>query len=85
MVDAISSSLQGLNNAAQRLSNSAQRIAQAGTSAYKAADAQTKPPADINLTQELVESKLAEVSYTANATIIKAQLKTDKDLLNILA
>lgn len=85
MVDAISSSLAGLNAASSRLATAADRISKAGLTTNTTVSQQTKPPADINLDEEIVNSKLADISYTANAKVIQAQLKTEKELLNILA
>lgn len=84
MIDAISTSIAGLNAASSRLATSADRIANAGIQP-KTTPPQTKPPADINLDEEIVNSKLADISYTANAKVIQVQLKTEKELLNILA
>ncbi len=84
MVDAIRTSLAGLNAASTRLATSADRIAKAGIQT-NTVQPQTKPPADINLDEEIVNSKLADISYTANAKVIQVQLKTEKELLNILA
>lgn len=84
MVDAISSSLAGLNAASSRLATAADRISKAGLNTTTTTP-QTKPPADINLAEEIVNSKLADISYTANAKVLQVQLKTEKELLNILA
>ncbi len=63
---------------------------------HNIANASTPPKADpvtgitpisngIDITEEVINAKLADISYTANAKVIQVQLKTEKELLNILA
>ena len=73
MVDGISSSLAGLQNATQRISNSARNIANASTGSGG------------NLDGDIVEAKLASIQYEANVKTLKVQLDTEKSLLDILA
>jgi flagellar basal-body rod protein FlgC len=40
---------------------------------------------DISIDEQLINSKLAEVQYTANAAVIKSSLDTERHLLDILA
>lgn len=86
MVDAISSSLAGLNAASSRLATASSRIANASTPPKPDPVTNITPATNgINLDEEIVNSKLADISYTANAKVIQVQLKTEKELLNILA
>jgi flagellar basal body rod protein FlgC len=85
MLGGISSSLAGLNNATQKLSVAAGKIANANIATSKDGNVNIKPPADTNFDEELVNSKLADISYTANAKLLKAQLNSEKEILNILA
>lgn len=39
---------------------------------------------DVNVDEELVNSKLASLQYGANAKVIKAQLDNEKELFNVL-
>ena len=82
MIDAVSSSLSGLNNASRRLETSAQRIASASSVTKASPSAQG---GEVNLTEEVVNSKLAEVNYSANAKMIRAELDNEKKILDILA
>ena len=84
MVGGVSTSLIGLKDAATRLSTASSRIANASTPASTAA-AQTNNINDIKLDEEIINSKLADIAYTANAKVIKVQLKAEKELLDILA
>lgn len=86
MVDGIGSSLSGLNAASSRLATASSRIANASTPP-KADPVTGITPASngIDITEEVINAKLADISYTANAKVIQVQLKTEKELLNILA
>jgi flagellar basal body rod protein FlgB len=84
VVDSVSTSLIGLNSAAQRLSTASSRIANASTPS-PSAPTQTNNINNIRLDEEIINSKLADISYTANAKVIKVQLKAEKELLDILA
>ena len=77
MVDAVSSSLSGLNKATARLAKAGENIANANPSKEGAAD-------KVRLDQEIVESKAAKVEYKANAKVLKAQLENEKQILDIL-
>ncbi len=86
MVDGISSSLAGLNAASSRLATASSRIANASTPPKPDPVTNITPANNgINLDEEIVNAKLADISYTANAKVIQVQLKTEKELLNILA
>ena len=86
MVDAISSSVAGLNAASSRLATASSRIANASTPPKPNPVTGITPSSNgINLTDEIINSKFAELSYTASAKVIQVQLKTEKELLNILA
>ena len=84
MLDAVSSSLTGLNNATQRLVKAAANISNASAfDVTKSAAENTAAP--VNVDEELVNSKLASINYTANAKVLKAELDNEKKLLDILA
>lgn len=85
MVDAISSSLNGLYHATQRLSKVASNIAKSNVSDTAGGSGGNINHIPVNLDEELVNSKLSEIGYSANAKVIKAQLDTQKELLDILA
>ncbi len=86
MVDAISSSLAGLNAASSRLATASSRIANAFTPPKPDPVTGITPSSNgIYLDEEIINSKLADISYTASAKVIQVQLKTEKELLNILA
>ncbi len=74
MIDGVSSSLNGLNNATQRLAKSARNIATA-----------SQEGSDVNVAKELAGSKQASTLHTANAKALKAQLDAEKKLMDILA
>ena len=74
MSDGIASSLNGLNGAQDRLQRAAKNIADAG-----------KPNNKTDLANEIVQSKISEIEFSANAKVLKAQLDTQKKLLDILA
>lgn len=40
---------------------------------------------DVNIDEEIVNAKLASVQYKANASLIKAELENEKEILDILA
>ncbi|MBY0428652.1 MAG: hypothetical protein K2Q32_05485 [Alphaproteobacteria bacterium] len=86
MVDAISSSLAGLNAASSRLATASSRIANASTPPKADPVTGITPSSNgIDISEEVINSKLADISYTASAKVIQVQLKTEKELLNILA
>jgi flagellar hook-associated protein FlgK len=86
LVDAVSSSLAGLNAASTRLATASNRIANASTPPKPDEVTGITPSSNgISIDEEIVNAKLADISYTANAKVIQVQLKTEKELLNILA
>ena len=74
MVDGISSSLLGMQNAVSRVSNAGKNIANASTNGTGGAD----------VSGDLVESKIASVQYEANVKVLKTQLDMEKQILDIL-
>lgn len=86
MLSGISSSLNGLYDATTRLASSAQKIANGNpTSASTDTKTNINAAANVNLDEEIVNAKFSEVLYGANAKVLKAQLDTEKKLLDILA
>lgn len=39
----------------------------------------------VDIASEMVDLKMAEISYKANAAVVRIQTRTDKDLLDMLA
>jgi flagellar basal body rod protein FlgC len=74
MVDGISSSLLGMQDAVQRVSGAARNISNASTKG-----------ANVDMAADLVGSKIASVQYEANVKVLKSQLDLEKRLLDILA
>ncbi len=98
MFSAISSALSGLNDSVSRVSNAISSIVNA--SSTSAAPAKTREDAvtlsdaalnardqqaPVDVTSKLLDAKLAQVTYSANAAVIKATLENDKRLLDTLA
>jgi flagellar basal body rod protein FlgC len=73
MVDGISSSLTGMQNAISRVSTTAKNIANASTNG------------GANVSGDLVESKIASVQYEANVKVLKAQFEMEKRIIDMLA
>jgi hypothetical protein len=71
MIDAASLSVAGLAGAAQRFAEISERVA--------------SPDARENLDANLVAAKQEEITYKANAQVLRMQFERDKYLLNILA
>ncbi|HVY12140.1 MAG TPA: hypothetical protein VHB73_01085 [Alphaproteobacteria bacterium] len=78
MVDGISSSLNGMQNAIGRISQAAQNIGRANATPA----AGEKP---ISLDEQVVESSMAAVQFKTNAKALKAQLDVEMRLLDTLA
>lgn len=76
MVDGIGSSLSGLVNSMARMTSAAGNISKASVPGKN-------PPVD--LATEAVDMKIASIQYKANAKALKAQLDTEKEIINILA
>ncbi len=86
MVDAVASSLAGLHAVSSRMAMASSRIANASTPAQPDPVTGMVPSSNgISLDEEVVNVKLAELSYTANARVIQVKLNIEKELIDILA
>lgn len=74
MVDAISSALQGLNAASNKVAQSAERIANVTNPEYGDT---------VELSEEAVNLKIAEVAYRANLATIRTSQELSKELLSL--
>jgi flagellar hook protein FlgE len=74
MLDAISSALSGLTTASNKVAQSAERVANLTTPGI--ADT-------VDLSEEAVNLKLAEIAYKANVATLKASDEMTKELLSV--
>lgn len=69
MVDAINTALSGMQNASGRVAKAAENIAD--------------PAKQDTMVQDIVDIKSAEISYKANAAVIRASSDMQEDLLRL--
>ncbi|MBN8521666.1 MAG: hypothetical protein J0L77_07215 [Alphaproteobacteria bacterium] len=74
MLDAISSALSGLTTASNKVAQSAERVANLTTPGI--ADT-------VDLSEEAVNLKLAEIAYKANVATLKTSDEMTKELLSV--
>lgn len=75
MIDALSSALQGLTGASNKVARAAENIA----------TAQTPEKQDtVELSEEAVNLKLGEISYKANAAVLRAAEEQADELTRLL-
>jgi hypothetical protein len=72
MSSAISTAVNGLNNAVTRIANATSNIVNASSKSSK-----------IDLNADVISSKIAQTDYAANAAVIKTAEKNQKALLDI--
>jgi len=99
MFDALKTAILGLNNAAARMTNAASsivKIASTKNISEKSADSTANAPKDVvtlssaassdtDLVSSIVEMKIAEITYKANAATIRAVKENDEKLFDTLA
>jgi flagellar hook protein FlgE len=74
MIDAISSALTGLTTASTKVAQSAERIANVSTPGIGDT---------VDLSEEAVNMKLAEIAYKANVQTLKASQEMTDELLSV--
>jgi flagellar basal body rod protein FlgB len=89
MLDGISSSLAGMANAVKRISNAAENISQAQLAGSASVQGTGKsnvfvPKTPVHLDDEMVKIKFASVQYKTNVKLLKAQVDTEKEAIDIL-
>lgn len=95
MLNAIATALGGLHSAAGRFNEAATRIVRAGTVSQSALQEPAPPPAagapldrapvlSDDLVTGIVDMKLAELSYKANAKVLAAAAELEKTTIDIL-
>mgnify|MGYP001575266479 CR=1 FL=1 len=84
MISAIGSALGGLNRAQAAAEQAAQRVSEAVVADDVTGELAALPGGD-DLARQLVALKLSEVSYSANAAVIKAVDRMNEEMLDLLA
>lgn len=74
MINGISAALAGLNSASQKASQAANNIANVTTPGIGE---------NVNLTEETVNLKIAELEFKANASTLRSELELSEELLRI--
>ena len=74
MINGINAALNGLNLASQKVGQAANNIANSTTPSIGE---------NVNLTEETVNLKIAELAFKANAATLRTELELSKELLKI--
>lgn len=88
MYDVMRTAVTGLQKAMTQLGNAASSIVKTSSTtndSQNSASATNESQSDGDLATSVVEMKEAEIAFKANAAVIRAESKTEKNLLDTLA